>query len=48
MYSTHRTMVIHSCAKYSMTKCMSKGKESYGLNTKPCHKPYKFDLYVRG
>ena len=25
-----------------------KGQKSWGLNTKPCHKPYKFDLEVKG
>ena len=45
MYTPHRTMVIHSCAKQSMT--MSKDKKSWGLNTKSCHKPNKFNLEVR-
>ena len=39
-------MVIHSRVKLSMT--MSKDKKVKGLNTKPCHKPYKFDLEVKG
>ena len=39
MYTTHCTMVIHS---HSMT--MWKDKKICGVNTKPCHKPYKFDL----
>ena len=46
MYLTHCTMVIHSHAKQSVIK--SKGIKSWGLNTKPCHKPYKFDLEVKG
>ena len=41
MYATHRTMVIHSCAKQSTVK----GPKIWGLNTKQCHKP--FDLVVK-
>ena len=47
MHATHRTMVMHSHAKQSMTK-MSKDKKSCRPNTKPCHKPYKFDLEAKG
>ena len=47
MYVTHSNMVIHSCAKHSMTT-VSKRKKSCGLNTKSCHKSYKFDLEVKG
>ena len=25
-----------------------KGQKSWGVITKPCHKPYKFDLIVKG
>ena len=25
-----------------------KGQKNWGLNTKPCHKPYKFDLDFKG
>ena len=42
MYTTHCTMVIHS---HSMT--MWKDKNLL-LNTKPCHKPYRFDLEIKG
>ena len=46
MYTTHRTMVIQSRPKQSMT--MSKDKKAEALNTKPCHKPYQFGLEVKG
>ena len=42
MYTTHRTMLIHSCAKHSLT--MSKDKITCGQNTKSCYKPYKFEV----
>ena len=45
MYTTHRLMVIHSCAKYD--KPMSNQKKSDGPDTKTCQKPYKFDLEVK-
>ena len=46
VHDTLYTGHIHSYAKQSMT--MSKDKKSCGLNMKPCHKPYKFDLDVKG
>ena len=44
MYATHRTKVIHSRAKHSIT--MSKDKKNCGRNTE--HKPYIFFLKCKG
>ena len=45
MYATHRTIVIHSCAKqYDYVK----GQKRCGPNTEACHKTYRFDLEVKG
>ena len=45
MYATHCTIVIHSRAKKKYDYV--KGQKSLVLNTKQCHKPYKFDLEVK-
>ena len=44
IYATHRTMVLTCQTKYDYVK----GEKSWGLNTKPCHKPYKLNLQVKG
>ena len=42
-----RSMVKVKQCSWIQSMTMSKTK-SWGLNTKPCHKPYKFDFEVKG
>ena len=45
-----RLYVLHNFCQtwYSLTLMTVKGQKRWGLNTIACHKPYKFDLVVKG